>query len=73
MRLQGKLRLGYFPLPLTEARRIRACLAWPAITLLMFTTFRCQCSFILATILLAMGLPLSVWSGFVLSMSVALL
>jgi Uncharacterised methyltransferase family (DUF6094) len=26
MTIQGKLRLGYFPLPLTEARRIRACL-----------------------------------------------
>jgi tRNA1(Val) A37 N6-methylase TrmN6 len=25
MRIQGKLRLGYFPLSLTEARRIRAC------------------------------------------------
>jgi len=30
MRIQGKLRLGYFPLPLTEARRIRACLRYPA-------------------------------------------
>ena len=29
MRIQGKLRLGYFPLPLTEARRIRACLRYP--------------------------------------------
>jgi len=39
----------------------------------MFTTLRCQCNFILATIFLAIGLPLSVWSGFVLSVSVALL
>jgi Uncharacterised methyltransferase family (DUF6094) len=30
MRIQGKLRLGYFPLPLAEARRIRACLCHPA-------------------------------------------
>lgn len=30
MRNQGKLRLGYFPLPLVEARRIRACLSCPA-------------------------------------------
>jgi len=30
MRIQGKLRLGFFPLPLTEARRIRACLRYPA-------------------------------------------
>ena len=30
MRIQGKLRLGYFPLPLDEARRIRACLRFPA-------------------------------------------
>jgi hypothetical protein len=30
MRIQGKLRLGYFPLPLAEARRIRACLCYPA-------------------------------------------
>jgi len=29
MRIQGKLRLGFFPLPLTEARRIRACLRYP--------------------------------------------
>ena len=29
MRIQGKLRLGYFPLPLTEARCIRACLRYP--------------------------------------------
>ena len=29
MRNQGKLRLGYFPLPLAEARRIRACLSYP--------------------------------------------
>ena len=29
MRIQGKLRLGYFPLSLTEARRIRACLRYP--------------------------------------------
>ena len=29
MRIQGKLRLGYFPLPLTEARRIRACVRYP--------------------------------------------
>ncbi len=29
MRVQGKLRLGYFPLPLAEARRIRACLRYP--------------------------------------------
>src|SRR5260370_13114191 len=29
MRIQGKLRLGYFPLPLIEARRIRACLRYP--------------------------------------------
>jgi SAM-dependent methyltransferase len=29
MRIQGKLRLGYFPLPLAEARRIRACLRYP--------------------------------------------
>jgi hypothetical protein len=27
MRNQGKLRLGYFPLPLAEARRIRATCA----------------------------------------------
>jgi len=30
MRIQGKLRLGYFPLPLDEARRIRAHLRFPA-------------------------------------------
>jgi hypothetical protein len=30
MRIQGKLRLGFFPLSLTEARRIRACLRYPA-------------------------------------------
>lgn len=30
MRIQGKLRGGYFPLPLAEARRIRACLRYPA-------------------------------------------
>src|SRR6266568_1763692 len=30
MRIQGKLRLGFFPLPLTEARRIRACLRYLA-------------------------------------------
>jgi len=30
MRIQGKLRLGYFPLPLDEARRIRACLRFPS-------------------------------------------
>jgi hypothetical protein len=30
MRIQGKLRLGYFPLPLAEARRIRACLRYAA-------------------------------------------
>jgi len=30
MRIQGRLRLGFFPLPLTEARRIRACLRYPA-------------------------------------------
>ena len=30
MRIQGKLRLGHFPLPLAEARRIRACLRYPA-------------------------------------------
>ena len=29
MRIQGKLRLGYFPLPLTEVRRIRAWLRYP--------------------------------------------
>ena len=29
MRIQGRLRLGYFPLPLAEARRIRACLRYP--------------------------------------------
>jgi tRNA1(Val) A37 N6-methylase TrmN6 len=29
MRNQGRLRLGYFPLPLSEARRIRACLRYP--------------------------------------------
>jgi tRNA1(Val) A37 N6-methylase TrmN6 len=29
MRNQGRLRLGYFPLPLSEARRIRACLLYP--------------------------------------------
>ena len=29
MRIQGKLRLGFFPLPLAEARRIRACLRYP--------------------------------------------
>jgi hypothetical protein len=39
----------------------------------MFTTFRCQCDFNLAKILLPMGLPLSAWSVFVLSMCVALL
>ena len=27
---QGKLRLGYFPLPFAEARRIRVCLRYPA-------------------------------------------
>jgi len=32
MRPQGKLRLGYFPLPLDEARKIRACLRFPAST-----------------------------------------
>jgi len=26
---QGRLRLGYFPLPLAEARRISACLRYP--------------------------------------------
>lgn len=30
MRIQGKLRLGYFPLPLDEARRIRAYPRFPA-------------------------------------------
>ena len=30
MRNQGKLRLGFFPLPLAEACRIRACLSYPA-------------------------------------------
>jgi hypothetical protein len=29
MRIQGKLRLGYFPLPVAEARRIRTCLRYP--------------------------------------------
>ena len=29
MRNQGRLRLGYFPLPLAEARRIRAHLRYP--------------------------------------------
>ena len=29
MRNQGRLRLGYFPLPFSEARRIRACLRYP--------------------------------------------
>src|SRR5438093_77379 len=29
MRNQGRLRLGYFPLPLGEARRIRTCLLYP--------------------------------------------
>jgi hypothetical protein len=29
MRIQGKLRLGFFPLPLIEARRIRVCLRYP--------------------------------------------
>lgn len=29
MRNQGWLRLGYFPLPIGEARRIRACLRYP--------------------------------------------
>src|SRR6266568_452222 len=29
MRIQGKLRLGFFPLPHTEARRIRAYLRYP--------------------------------------------
>jgi hypothetical protein len=29
MRNQGRIRLGYFPLPLSEARRIRACLRYP--------------------------------------------
>ena len=47
-------------------------MAWPAMTFLMFTTFRCQCNFILATILLAIGLRLSASSSFVLSMFVAL-
>ena len=28
MRNQGRLRLGYFPLPIAEARRIRACLRY---------------------------------------------
>ena len=32
MRNQGRLRLGYFPLPLGEARRIRACLRYPALS-----------------------------------------
>ena len=32
MRNQGMLRLGYFPLPLAEARRIRAFLRFPAST-----------------------------------------
>lgn len=31
MRNRGKLRLGYFPLPLAEARRIGACLRYPAL------------------------------------------
>lgn len=31
MRPQGKLRLGYFPLPVEEARRIRACLRFPSL------------------------------------------
>jgi hypothetical protein len=44
----------------------------PAITFLMFTTFRCHCNFILARIRLAMGLPLTAWSGFVFSISLAL-
>jgi hypothetical protein len=30
MRIQGKLRLGYFPLPVSEARRIRTWLRCPA-------------------------------------------
>ena len=30
MRIQGKLRLGYFPLPVSEARRIRNWLCCPA-------------------------------------------
>src|SRR6516162_2262866 len=29
MRNQGRLRLGYFPLPLAEALRISACLRYP--------------------------------------------
>ena len=29
MRNQGSLRLGYFPLPLSEARRIKDCLRYP--------------------------------------------
>jgi len=30
MRIQGKLRRGYFPLPIEEGRRIRAHLHFPA-------------------------------------------
>jgi hypothetical protein len=30
MRNQGRLRLGYFSLPLAEGRRIRSCLRYPA-------------------------------------------
>ena len=30
MRIQGKLRLGYFPLPVSEARRVRTWLCCPA-------------------------------------------
>jgi hypothetical protein len=30
MRIQGRIRMGYFPLPLKEAQRIRACLLYPA-------------------------------------------
>ena len=30
MRIQGRIRMGYFPLPLKDAQRIRGCLAYPA-------------------------------------------
>ena len=30
MRLAGKMKLGFYPLPVNEAERIRKCLALPA-------------------------------------------
>ncbi len=48
-------------------------MARPATTFLRLTTFLCQCSFILASTFLAMGLLLNVSRGVVLSISAALL